>query len=91
MNVIHLKGIITQDRQLQLTLPNDIPTGEVDVTIYPTLSMEDTTLPATMPSKSATGADIVAMMEKENLWWDLEIEDGLSWVEAQRHYLLKQP
>jgi hypothetical protein len=31
-----------------------------------------------------TGAQVIAMMEAENLWWDLEIEDSLDYVAELR-------
>lgn len=84
MTAIHIKGFITPDHQLQLTLPQDAPVGAVEVTIHTLPMMADSGMTPDLSTHYPTGAEIVAMMQTENLWWDLDIEDSLSWLEEQR-------
>ncbi len=93
MAIIYLKGRITEDRQLQVELPDDAPIGEVDIALKPT--QED--LPWELQPwtekeweeltrfKPATGAEIADMLEATDGWWeDMGITDSVAWVEEQR-------
>jgi len=86
MVTIHLKGRITSDGQLLFDVPEDLPPGDVDIT----LEIRDTDEQFTeaeikdlLTFTPTSGAQIVA----EGLvggWEDMGITDSVTWVEEQR-------
>lgn len=95
MTIIHLKGLITADGQLQVTLPPDLPEGEVEVTLQltpveaaPAAEEEapwtDEEIRAMINPQPKTGAEIVALLkEMGGEGWD-HITDSAAWVEELR-------
>lgn len=85
MATLRLKGFITEDRQLKVDLPDDVPMGEVEIIIEVDEPISDEELKELMTFKPATGAEIAEMLESEDGWWeDLGITDGVDWVNEQR-------
>lgn len=92
MVALHLKGLITEDGQLKVDLPEGITPGEVDITVE--LAPENVPwelrpwtkeeLAELMKPDIKTGAEIVAMLqEMGSEGWD-HITDGAEWVREQR-------
>jgi hypothetical protein len=95
MAALHLKAIVTADRQLKLDLPTTLPVGsEVEVTLElePTWTeeelaelMKDYHHPTPM-----TGAEIVALLnEMGTTGWE-HIQDSGEWVAEQRRKSAKR-
>jgi len=89
--VIRLKAIVTEDRQLSVELPHDIPVGaEVDIILEVAESARtDEEIAAIMAElddiQPQTGAEIVAWLQSDKTptSWD-DIEDSGEWVAEQR-------
>jgi hypothetical protein len=89
--IIELRGRITEDHRLEVTVPDDLPPGEVIVTLEVPLSPTWTTLEIDAllnKQQPRTGAEIVALMESGALeissWEALNIDDPVAWVRMQR-------
>ncbi len=70
MTTLKLKGFITEDRQLKVDLPDDVPAGEVEITLEIDQSITEEELKELMTFKPATGAEIADMLEAEDGWWE---------------------
>ncbi len=93
-----LKGYITENGELQVELPPGIPPGEVQITIQaqPAAPSQDETWPEEeradlfpppepLPDfKAQSGAEVIAMLDAEDGWWDADTPDGQTWVEERR-------
>jgi len=87
---INIKAIVTLDRQLQLTLPDDIPIGaELNITleVIPPQSDDDVAelMNAYHHPNPKSGAEIAAWLQSqtEPTGWE-HIQDGGEWVAEQR-------
>lgn len=87
MAVLKLKGIVTQDGQLKVELPENFPSGEVEVTVQhleESFAWSEDEIRSLMHPEPKTNAEIIAMLqEMGSEGWD-HIEDGAAWVENQR-------
>jgi hypothetical protein len=86
MVTIHLKGQITKDGQLLIDIPNDLPPGDVDVTLeIPNLDEQFTEeeIRELLTFTPTSGAEVVAAGLVGG-WEDKGITDPVEWVEAQR-------
>jgi hypothetical protein len=88
MAIIHLSGHITKDRKLMVTLPQDVPAGDVLVTIELATDWTDEEIQAWMSrTPAANGAEAVAMLEAIDTSEWVDIDDPVAWVEdIQRPY-----
>jgi hypothetical protein len=104
MVAYHLKGYITENGELKIDLPKDIEPGEVEVSIKPVEVVEEKSETEIdpldqellellellkQPRTPKTGAEIVEWMQKENIYWDIDV-DGATWVEQQRRKLSEE-
>ncbi len=97
MDTIKLKGFITDNGELKVDLPPDLPSGEVEVTIQPVEQpvAEQEELPweerpwteeeirEMLKPNPKTGAEIVALGHTGG-WEHYGIKDSVEWIEEQR-------
>lgn len=94
MITIRLTGRITEDGKLEVELPDNLPPGNVEVLLEvansadlpgePRPWTDEEIAELTKPGKPATGAEIVALLEKYGGWEDIGITDSVAWLEEQR-------
>jgi hypothetical protein len=89
--IIELRGRITEDHRLEVTVPADLPPGEVRVMLQLPTSLTWTALEVDSlleRQQPRTGAEIVALLESGALdtrsWEALDIDDPVEWVRMQR-------
>jgi hypothetical protein len=86
MVTIRLKGQVTPDGQLQFELPDNLPPGEVEITIeIPDTDEQftDAEIRDLLTFEPSSGADIIASGLAGG-WEDMDISDPVAWVEALR-------
>lgn len=86
MVTIHLKGHVTPDGQVLFDPPQNLPPGEINITIeVPNLDEQFTEaeIKELMNFTPITGAEIVAAGLTGG-WEDMNISDPVAWVEARR-------
>lgn len=86
MVTIHLKGQIMPDGQLLFDVPENLPPGDVDITLeIPNLDEQFTQaeIQDLLTFTPTSGADIVAAGLVGG-WEDMNITDPVVWVEEQR-------
>ncbi len=92
VNRIQLQGRITEAGKLEVELPDDLPPGDVQVTIEVPTSEElpweerpwtDEEIEAMSHIEPKTGAEIVAAGHVGG-WEDYGITDTVEWIEEQR-------
>lgn len=86
MVTIHLKGQVTPDGQLVFDVPDDLPPGEVNITLEIPNTDEQFTeeeINELLTFKPSTGAEIVAAGLMGG-WEDMNITDPVAWGEEQR-------
>jgi hypothetical protein len=88
MTTLHLRGIITEDGRLEVTLPPGTPPGEarVEVTIEQPAEARpwtDEELRALLEHRPKTSAEI-AQSDVIGSWSHLGIEHPVAWVEEVR-------
>jgi hypothetical protein len=86
MTTLHLRGIVTEDGRLEVTLPPGTPPGEarVDVTLEP--AWTEAELAAMMQFHPVrTGAELIELLDQTGDWWAAQnITDPVEWLEAMR-------
>jgi len=86
MVTIHLKGRVTSDGKLLFDVPENLPPGEVDITLeIPSLDEQFTPeeIKELLTFTPTSGAEIVAAGLVGG-WEDMNITDSVAWVEEQR-------
>ena len=86
MVTIHLKGQITPDGQLLLDVPENLPPGDINVTLEIPNTDEQFTeeeIKELLTFTPTSGAEVVATGLVGG-WEDLNITDPVEWVEEQR-------
>lgn len=86
MVTIHLKGQITSDGRLLFDMPEDLPPGDVDITLEISDTAEQFTeegIKDLLTFTPTSGAEIVASGLVGG-WEDMGITDPVTWVEEQR-------
>ena len=86
MLTIHLKGQITPDGQLHLDVPENLPPGDVDVTLeIPDLDQQVTEeeIRDLLTFTPTSGAEVVALGLVGG-WEDMNITDPVAWVDELR-------
>lgn len=93
MTTLRLTGVITPEGELKVTLPKNMPAGEVEVTIQslaeqsPIIAEEEDFTPQEIEElltfEPTSGADVVAMGLVGG-WEDLNIDDPVKFVEEIR-------
>lgn len=88
MTVFDLRGRITESGQLEVELPEGLPSGEVRIRIElaegsDISPLTDDDITRLMQTTPMTGAEIVAAGLTGG-WRDLDISDGTAWVEDVR-------
>lgn len=90
MAIFRLKGEVTPARKLVIQLPDDVPTGDVEVIISATEpeasddeTFTDEELADLFTYIPTSGADAIAQ-GLTGVWEDMGIEDSVAWVEEQR-------
>jgi hypothetical protein len=86
MVTIHLKGQITPDGQLVFDVPDNLPPGDVDITLeIPNVDEQFTEaeIKDLLTFTPMSGADIVAAGLVGG-WEDMNITDPVAWVDEQR-------
>jgi hypothetical protein len=86
MVTIHLKGQVTSDGQLLFDVPDDLPPGEVDITLeIPNLDEKFTEeeIERLLTFTPTSGAEIVAAGLIGG-WEDMNITDPVAFVEELR-------
>ncbi len=96
MTLIQLTGRINDAGELELTLPEGLPSGEVQVTLeIPAIAADDTPweerpwtdeeLAALSKIEPKTGAEVAAWLEQVGTTgWETLGKTGEEWVEEQR-------
>lgn len=88
LKTLHLKVIVTEDRQLKIDLPDEVPVGEHEILFQIAMPTEvdDPITKEEMQSylTPATGVEIVTMLkEMGTTGWE-HITDSVAWVEELR-------
>lgn len=88
MAALHLKAIVTADRQLKVDLPASLPVGsEIDITLDLDSAWTDEELAELMTSyhqpTPMTGAEIVALLDEMGATGWEHIQDSGEWVAEQ--------
>ena len=100
MAIIRLNGRITETGQLEVDLPDNLPAGEVSVTIEVDSESEipwekrpwtDEEIQTFLRVEPKSGAEIVAQLQRDGGWEDQDIHDGAEWVNEQRRKNHRNP
>lgn len=86
MLTIRLKGQVTSDGQLLVDLPDNVPPGDVEITIEIAQADESFTeaeIAELLTFKPTSGAEVVAAGLTGG-WEHKNITDPVAWVEEQR-------
>ncbi len=93
--LFRLKGVVTEDGELKVTLPKEVPPGEVNVTLE--IPVESATEDADWENQPWTEEEIRELMRVEPMtgaeivaagltggWEEMGITDSVEWLEEQR-------
>lgn len=75
MTIIRLKGKVTDDGRLEVDLPHNIPVGEVFITLETSDTTPQVQVFGELVFEPATGAEIIAMLDATDGWWDTPSPD----------------